>query len=110
MKNLSKSNPTLINGTPVKKSWYLSSGDVIQLSFEGPKIQFSVPSPTEKKSIPWSVVSKEQVIRPYKKYVIAASVFFALVISSLVYVIVEQGQTIEQQITDLASIKELTEI
>ena len=26
LKNLSKSNPTLINGTPVKKSWYLSSG------------------------------------------------------------------------------------
>jgi pSer/pThr/pTyr-binding forkhead associated (FHA) protein len=109
LKNLSKSNPTLINGAPVKKSWYLSSGDVIQFSFEGPKIQFNVPSPSEKKSIPWSVVIKEQVIRPYKKYVVAASVFFALVISSLVYVIVKQGQTIEQQITDIASIKELTE-
>lgn len=109
LKNLSKSNPTLINGTPVKKSWYLSSGDVIQFSYEGPKIQFNVPSLAEKKSIPWSVVIKEQVIRPYKKYVIAASVFFALVISSLIYVIVKQGQTIEQQIADLDSIKELTE-
>ena len=39
---LSKSNPTLINGRPIKKSWYLSSGDVIQLSFEGPKIEFIV--------------------------------------------------------------------
>ena len=108
LKNLSKSNPTLINGTPVKKSWYLSSGDVIQFSFEGPKIQFSVPSPTEKKSIPWSVVIKEQVIRPYKKYVVAASIFFAFVMSSLVYVIVKQGQTIEQQIADIEVIKVAT--
>jgi hypothetical protein len=108
LKNLSKSNPTLINGAPVKKNWYLSSGDVIQFSFEGPKIQFSVPSAIEKKSIPWSIVIKEQIIRPYKKYVIAASVFFALVISSLVYVIVKQGQTIEQQITDLEVIKAAT--
>lgn len=108
LKNLSKSNPTLINGTPVKKSWYLSSGDVIQFSFEGPKIQFSVPSPSEKKSIPWSVVIKEQVIRPYKKYVVAASVFFTLVISSLAYVIVKQGQTIDEQIADIEVIKAAT--
>lgn len=108
IKNLSKSNPTLINGNPVNKAWYLSSEDVIQLSYEGPKLRFSVPSPAEKKSIPWSVVIKEQVIRPYKKYVIAASVFFALVISSLVYLIVRQGQTIEQQIADIEFIKAAT--
>lgn len=108
LKNLSKSNPTLINGTPVNKSWYLSSDDVIQFSFEGPKIKFRVPSTAEKKSIPWSIVIKEQVIRPYKKYVIAASIFFAMIISSLVYVIVKQGQTIEQQIADIEIIKTAT--
>ena len=62
----------------------------------------------EKKSIPWSVVIKEQVIRPYKKYVVAASVFFALVISSLAYVIVKQGQTIDEQIADIEVIKAAT--
>jgi pSer/pThr/pTyr-binding forkhead associated (FHA) protein len=108
IKNLSKSNPTLINGNPVNKAWYLSSEDVIQLSYEGPKLRFSVPSPAEKKSIPWSVVIKEQVIRPYKKYVIAASVFFALVISSLVYVIVKQGETIDQQLIDITEIQKST--
>ena len=109
IKNLSKSNPTLINGIPVNKSWFLSSEDVIQLSYEGPKLQFSVPSPVEKKSIPWSVVIKEQVIRPYKKYVIAASVIMTLVISSLIYVIIDQGKTIEDQVANIESIKQLTE-
>lgn len=42
IRNNSDSNPTLINGRPVKKSWYLSSGDVIQLSYEGPKLEFVV--------------------------------------------------------------------
>tara|TARA_B100000780_G_C21018455_1_gene408083 strand:+ start:380 stop:1003 length:624 start_codon:yes stop_codon:yes gene_type:complete len=40
--NISESNPTLINSRPIKKSWYLSSGDVIQFSIEGPKIEFIV--------------------------------------------------------------------
>jgi|TARA_B110000971_G_scaffold65148_1_gene66738 pSer/pThr/pTyr-binding forkhead associated (FHA) protein len=94
VKNLSKSNPTLINGTPVNKSWFLSNGDVIQFSFEGPKIEFSVPALDEKKSIPWSVVIKEQIIRPYKKLVITASILLLLVMSSLVYIILDQGRTI----------------
>lgn len=94
VKNLSKSNPTLINGSPVDKSWFLSDDDIIQFSFEGPKIQFGVPPKDEKKSIPWSVVIKEQVIRPYKKFVIATSVFLIMIISSLVYVIQKQGETI----------------
>ena len=65
--NLSKSNPTLINGRPIKKSWYLSSGDVIQLSFEGPKIEFIVrtvlkevkkPTPA---SVPQSKIEKKAI-------------------------------------------------
>ena len=108
LKNLSKSNPTYINGNPVNKSWYLSSGDIIQFSFEGPKIQFSVPTTKDKKTIPWSVVIKEQVIRPYKKYVIVASIFLGLVITSFVYVIVDQGKTIDQQKSDIELIRQIT--
>lgn len=42
LKNASDSNPTLINGRPLRESWFLSSGDIIQLSYEGPKLEFIV--------------------------------------------------------------------
>lgn len=44
LNNLSGSNPTLINGRPIRKSWYLSAGDIIQFSIEGPKLEFIVRS------------------------------------------------------------------
>jgi pSer/pThr/pTyr-binding forkhead associated (FHA) protein len=58
VRNNSESNPTLINGRPVNNSWYLSSGDVIQLSYEGPKLEFIVK--TIKKAPPAHSLQKEQ--------------------------------------------------
>lgn len=58
IRNNSDSNPTLINGRPVNNSWYLSSGDVIQLSYEGPKLEFIVK--TIKKAPPLPSLQKEQ--------------------------------------------------
>ena len=58
VRNNSESNPTLINGRPVNNSWYLSSGDVIQLSYEGPKLEFIVK--TIKKDPPAPSLQKEQ--------------------------------------------------
>jgi pSer/pThr/pTyr-binding forkhead associated (FHA) protein len=58
VRNNSESNPTLINGRPVNNSWYLSSGDVIQLSYEGPKLEFIVK--TIKKAPPAPSLQKEQ--------------------------------------------------
>lgn len=58
IRNHSESNPTLINGRPVNNSWYLSSGDVIQLSYEGPKLEFLVK--TVKKTAPAPSPQQEQ--------------------------------------------------
>ena len=58
VRNNSESNPTLINGRPVNNSWYLSSGDVIQLSYEGPKLEFIVK--TIKKTPQAPLAQKEQ--------------------------------------------------
>ena len=40
---LSKTNSTYLNGNKVSDSWYLQSGDEIQLSTGGPKMGFVVP-------------------------------------------------------------------
>ena len=52
VRNNSESNPTLINGRPVNNSWYLSHGDIIQLSFEGPKLEFIVKTVRKAPSAP----------------------------------------------------------
>ena len=64
IRNNSDSNPTLINGRPVNNSWYLSSGDVIQLSYEGPKLEFIVRS-VKKSAIP-TPPKKEPLIKEVK--------------------------------------------
>ena len=42
--NLSATNPTLVNGSPVEKTWTLNHGDEFQLSYEGPRLRFSTAS------------------------------------------------------------------
>lgn len=41
---ISKTNTTLLNGRPVQTEWYLQNGDEIQLSVNGPKLGFIVPT------------------------------------------------------------------
>lgn len=72
---ISKTNSTLLNGRPVKTEWYLQNGDEIQLSVNGPKLGFIVP--TGKKATVGSIaltrrlsLFREQALRPYK-YAIA---------------------------------------
>ena len=60
IRNNSDSNPTLINGRPVNNSWYLSSGDVIQLSYEGPKLKFIVRM--VEKTVPKQPIKDPEVI------------------------------------------------
>lgn len=50
---LSKTNTTFLNGRPVKDEWYLQNGDEIQLSVNGPKLGFIIP--TGKKSTVGSI-------------------------------------------------------
>lgn len=80
---LSKTNTTFLNGHPVKTEWYLQNGDEIQLSVNGPKLGFIVP--TGKKSVVSSIgltrrlsLFRQQALRPYKNAIAILSVIFLL--------------------------------
>lgn len=75
---LSKTNTTLLNGRPIKNEWYLQNGDEIQLSINGPKLGFIVPS--GKKSTVGSIgltkrlsLFRQQALRPYKNAIAVLS-------------------------------------
>lgn len=68
---LSSTNTTLLNGKPVKNEWYLQNGDEIQLSVNGPKMGFIIP--TGNKATVGSIgltrrlsLFRQQAMRPYK--------------------------------------------
>ena len=80
---LSNTNTTLLNGHPVKKEWYLQNGDEIQLSINGPKLGFIVPS--GKKSTVGSIgltrrlsLFRQQALRPYKNAIAVLSCLLIL--------------------------------
>lgn len=82
---LSQTNTTLLNGRPVRNEWYLQNGDVIQLSVNGPKLGFIVP--TGNKSTVGTIgltrrlsLFRQQALRPYKNAIAALSIIliFAL--------------------------------
>jgi len=86
LRNLSDKNPTLINGRPVNKQWFLTPGDQIQLSLEGPKIAFVMPTNSSVSSIPLTQrlnLFRKQALRPYKQALFAISMIFVLAISAL---------------------------
>lgn len=68
---LSKTNSTFLNGHKVENEWYLQNGDEIQLSTNGPKLGFIVP--TGDKGLVGSIgmtarlsLFRQQALRPYK--------------------------------------------
>lgn len=68
---LSQTNTTFLNGHPIKSEWYLQNGDEIQLSVNGPKLGFIIP--TGNKSTVGSIglsrrlsLFRQQALRPYK--------------------------------------------
>lgn len=85
---LSKTNTTFLNGRPVKDEWYLQNGDEIQLSVNGPKLGFIIP--TGKKSTVGSIgltrrlsLFRQQALRPYKTAITCLSVVLVLAVGSL---------------------------
>ncbi len=85
---LSKTNTTFLNGRPVKNEWYLQSGDEIQLSVNGPKLGFIIP--TGKKSTVGSIgltrrlsLFRQQALRPYKTAITCLSVVLLLAVGGL---------------------------
>ena len=85
---LSKTNTTFLNGRPVKNEWYLQNGDEIQLSVNGPKLGYIIP--TGKKSTVGSIgltrrlsLFRQQALRPYKTAITCLSVVLAIAVGAL---------------------------
>ncbi len=85
---ISKTNTTLLNGHPVRTEWYLQNGDEIQMSINGPKLGFIVP--TGKKATVGSIgltrrlsLFRQQALRPYKQAIAALSVVLVLAVGGL---------------------------
>lgn len=82
---LSTTNKTLLNGQPVTNEWYLQTGDEIQLSVNGPKLGFIVP--TGAKATVGSIglsrrlsLFRQQALRPYKTAMWIMSIVIILLI------------------------------
>ena len=100
LKHLSKNNPTLINGRPVKEKWYLQSGDEIQLSMEGPKLGFIIPSNPFVNSIGLSrrlSLFRQQALRPYKQVLVSISLILLLAVCMGGFFIYQGKQNLEEQ-------------
>jgi FOG: FHA domain len=86
--HLSHSNPTLVNGHPINGSYYLQTGDEIQLSVGGPRLGFIVPQGrqaltssiglTERMSL-----FRKQALRPYKNALTIMGIVFVLAVARL---------------------------
>jgi len=88
--HLSASNPTLVNGRPIQGSYYLQSGDEIQLSVNGPRLGFIVPQ--GKQALTSSIkltermnLFRQQALAPYKKALWALATLLVLVIAGFGY-------------------------
>jgi len=81
--HLSSANPTLVNGRPIQGSYYLQSGDEIQLSVGGPRLGFIVPQGAQ--SLTSSIkltermnLFRQQALRPYRRAIWALSALLLL--------------------------------
>lgn len=88
--HLSNSNPTLVNGQPIQGSYYLQSGDEIQLSVGGPRLGFIVPQ--GKQALTSSIrltermnLFRQQALAPYKRALWTLAILFILVVAGLGY-------------------------
>ena len=83
---LSKTNQTFLNGHPVANEWYLQNGDEIQLSVNGPKLGFIVPTGNKSKtgSIALSrrlSLFRQQALKPYKTAMAVMATLIVLLIA-----------------------------
>lgn len=98
---LSDTNTTFLNGRPIQNEWYLQNGDEIQLSVNGPKLGFLIP--TGNKSTVGSIglsrrlsLFRQQALRPYKTAMWILSVVLLLTISGGVGLSISQYKQIEK--------------
>lgn len=87
--HLSQANPTLVNGRPINGTYYLQSGDEIQLSVGGPRLGFIVPQGRQALTSSIGMTERmnlfrQQALRPYKTALTVLSVVLILAIAGLV--------------------------
>jgi len=84
LRNLSRNNPTLLNGRPVTVQWYLNTGDEIQLSMEGPRLRFIIPQNNSVAAIPLTRrvnLVMDQALRPYRRIIYGLALLLVLAIA-----------------------------
>ena len=99
---LSDTNSTFLNGQKVQKDWYLQNGDEIQLSINGPKMGFIIPSGN--KATVGSIglsrrlsLFRQQALRPYKTAIATLACLVVLCGGIGGFVINEQSKAIDEQ-------------
>jgi len=107
--NLSRTNPTLVNGNPIAKQWKLTNGDEIQLSYEGPRIKYKA-TPIGTPAVPAKGVTQRigivinQAIRPYKTaaiILVAAILFGSIAATFFIYRLNKETELLADQTYEL---------
>ena len=109
--HLSQSNPTLVNGRPINGTYYLQSGDEIQLSVGGPRLGFIVPQGRQALTSSIGMTERmnlfrQQALRPYKTALTVLSVVLILAIAGAGVWIFKQDEVIQSQGELIAAQKE----
>lgn len=104
LNQLSQKNTTFLNGKAIQDSWYLQSGDEIQLAVNGPKLIFKIPTETTEFKFSQRLSSfKEQVIRPYQTAFIAVCCVIVLLIAGGI----AAGVIMKQQSDNISRLEQL---
>lgn len=87
---ISKTNSTLLNGRRVTTEWYLQNGDEIQISVNGPKLRFIIPTGDRATvdSINFTQrlnLFRQQALKPYKYGMAALSAVLLAAVGAIIY-------------------------
>lgn len=94
---MSATNSTFVNGVKVVSEQYLSSGDEIQISANGPKLVFTIPGNASQPGGNMSDLGltarlqlySQQALKPYRRALIAGGVALLLAIGGLVWMMLK---------------------
>lgn len=86
--HLSHSNPTLVNGNVINGSYYLQTGDEIQLSVGGPRLGFIIPQGRQALTSSIGLTERmnlfrKQALRPYKTALTIMGIVLILALAGL---------------------------
>ncbi len=121
--HLSHSNPTFVNGQAINGTYYLQSGDEIQLAGNGPRFGFIIPQGSQSTTSSIRLTERmnlfrQQALRPYRRALWGMAALLLLVVLGLGFwnyklaqqnqqllaqaeQLIQQDQQLDQQIEDL---------